>query len=456
MAGVEKSNTTIYHPMGNGQVERFNRTLLEMLGTLQSVQKANWKTHIPTIVHAYNCTRHESTGFSPFYLLFGRQPRIPIDLLLGSESSEGGKSYEVFVASLRERLRFAYGLAQSKVTKAQAQQKSNFDLRARNNRLFVGDRVLVRNVGLKGKNKLADRWKEDVYIVQAQTDEQIPVYQVKLEHGKGKLKTLHRNLLLPIGHIPVVDTLQNEAAIPTPCRPIPAPRRSIPSPPSIDEEESDILIPTPFRPIPAPRKPIPAPSKPILVTHRSIPSTPSIDPVIDQESGLDQTDKTWSTIDSESSESHNSEVSSDENDHQEVHIPISTPNTPIPATRRSKRKVRPPDRFNPSAYHFHQKAEFVAEFINHVLPVVFDQTEALSSFRNFTKLFQQLCSVSAGEDVTVSYLCKYQLCIYVYVFSSMLCFPAHCNVCCRAFYVLIHSAHSISRDLIPSSFGVTS
>jgi hypothetical protein len=202
--------------------------------------------------------------------------------------------------------------------------------------LFVGDRVLVRNVGLKGKNKLADRWKEDVYIVQAQTDEQIPVYQVKLEHGKGKLKTLHRNLLLPIGHIPVVDTVQNEAAIPTPCRPIPAPRRSIPSPPSIDEEESDILIPTPFRPIPAPRKPIPAPRKPILVTHRSIPSTPSIDPVIDQESGLDHTDETWSTRDSESSESQNSEVSSDENDHQEVHIPIATPNTPIPAARRSK------------------------------------------------------------------------------------------------------------------------
>ncbi len=259
---------------------------------------------------------------------------------------------------------------------------------------------------------------------------------------------MHRNLLLPIGHIPVVDTLQNEAAIPTPCRPIPAPRRSIPSPPSIDEEESDIIIPTPFRPIPAPRKPIPAPRKPILVTHRSIPSTPSID----QESGLDRTDETWSTVDSESSESQNSEVSSDENDHQEVHIPISTSNTPIPATRRSKRKVRPPDRFNPNAYHFHQKAEFVAEFINRVLPVA----ETLSSFRNFTKLFQQLCSVSAGEDVTVSYLCKYQLCIYVYVFSSMLCFPAHCNVCCRAFYVLIHSAHSISRDLIPSSFGVTS
>ena len=54
IARVEKSRTTPYHPMGNSQVVRFNQTLLKMLGTLEEYQKSDWKTHVPTLVHAYD------------------------------------------------------------------------------------------------------------------------------------------------------------------------------------------------------------------------------------------------------------------------------------------------------------------------------------------------------------------------------------------------------------------
>ena len=70
LLGVQKTKTTPYHPQGNGMTERFNRTLLSMLGTLKPEQKANWAVHVPSLVHAYNCSRHESTGFSPYYLIF--------------------------------------------------------------------------------------------------------------------------------------------------------------------------------------------------------------------------------------------------------------------------------------------------------------------------------------------------------------------------------------------------
>ena len=70
--GISKSCITPYHPMGNGITERFNRILISMLGTLQQDQKSDWKINIGSLVHAYNAIKHETTGFSPFYTIKGR------------------------------------------------------------------------------------------------------------------------------------------------------------------------------------------------------------------------------------------------------------------------------------------------------------------------------------------------------------------------------------------------
>lgn len=65
LMGIHKIRTTPYHPRGN-PVERFNHTLLSMLGTLKECDKVHWSSFVKPLVHTYNCTKHDSTGFTPY------------------------------------------------------------------------------------------------------------------------------------------------------------------------------------------------------------------------------------------------------------------------------------------------------------------------------------------------------------------------------------------------------
>ncbi|KAK3755142.1 hypothetical protein QZH41_020562, partial [Actinostola sp. cb2023] len=197
IARTSRTRTTPYHPMGNGMCERFNRTLLHMLGTLGKEQKANWKDFVAPVVHAYNATKHESTGVSPFYLMFGRHPRLAIDVQFGHDPNGfPRKKHSVFVDDLRKRLDYAYKLAKVKAKSSAERQKKTYDGRKpTSNKLSPGDKVLVKNVTPKGK--LDNFWEDDIYIVVAKLNEEIPVYQIQREDGKGRVRTLHRNLLLP-------------------------------------------------------------------------------------------------------------------------------------------------------------------------------------------------------------------------------------------------------------------
>ena len=83
LMGTQKIWTSLYHPQTNDQCERFNSTLINMLGMLPSEKKSEWKNHIGTLVHAYNCTRNSAMGFSPYHLMYGRQPSLLVDVTLG-------------------------------------------------------------------------------------------------------------------------------------------------------------------------------------------------------------------------------------------------------------------------------------------------------------------------------------------------------------------------------------
>lgn len=111
IVGVKKVRTTPYHSRGN-PVEWFNRTLLGMLGTLKSQEKAHWKDFVKPLVHAYNCTKHETTGFTPYKLMFRHQPRLPVDLIFNtSVKRDSPKFHSQYVQSLKTHLQESYKLA---------------------------------------------------------------------------------------------------------------------------------------------------------------------------------------------------------------------------------------------------------------------------------------------------------------------------------------------------------
>uniref|UniRef100_A0A3B3SXZ0 Gypsy retrotransposon integrase-like protein 1 n=1 Tax=Paramormyrops kingsleyae TaxID=1676925 RepID=A0A3B3SXZ0_9TELE len=203
-SGVQGSHTTPYHPQGNGQVERFNRTLLSMLRTLPETAKANWKTSLTQVVSAYNCTRNEVTGFAPYYLLFGRTPRLPIDIMFGVPAKDHSSSHHSYAEDWRERMREAYKLASKVSTREKERGKTLYDKKVYGAELLPGNRVLVRNFREKGgPGKLRPFWEEQVYVVAQRKYQDSPVYEVRPESGKGKTRILHRNLLLPCDYLPV-------------------------------------------------------------------------------------------------------------------------------------------------------------------------------------------------------------------------------------------------------------
>ena len=160
LMGVQKIQTSPYHLQTNGQCEWFNSTLINMLGTLPKEKKSEWKNHIGTLVHAYNCTQISATGFSPYYLMFGRQPCLPVDVALGL-AAHTIKEPETtkFVWKLREWTKWAHKKPEAFQAKEAQRHKCNYDRKSRAAALEVGDTVLVHVTAFKGYHKMQDRWE---------------------------------------------------------------------------------------------------------------------------------------------------------------------------------------------------------------------------------------------------------------------------------------------------------
>ena len=122
--GVNKSQTSAYHPQGDGMVERLNRSLLQLLRTYVNIDKeADWERYLPLALYAYRTAVHSTTGVSPFELMFGRQPTLNMAKLSGVTAFDPA-SYQ---AQLHAKLAELQDLVELNITEAGCEQKSAYD-----------------------------------------------------------------------------------------------------------------------------------------------------------------------------------------------------------------------------------------------------------------------------------------------------------------------------------------
>ena len=177
--GVQKLRTSPYHAQTNSQVEHMNQTIIRMIGKLEEDKKACWSEHLLELLLAYNTTCSTVTGYSPYYLLFGRRSRIPVDYLFPTlRDSPHQTKMEVSVAAMQKRLKEAFALARHLTSEEAAKQCCYYDRKAGAVAIQPGDIVMVCTNGFVGKWKVKDQWEDRGFIIESQLEDW-PIYKVK-------------------------------------------------------------------------------------------------------------------------------------------------------------------------------------------------------------------------------------------------------------------------------------
>ena len=296
-----------------------------------------------------------------FFLMFGRNPNLPVDIAFGIKQDKREPQTK-YVQRLRKQLLEAYKLALNQTSSSQEKQKNRYDIKTRGSVLQIGDKVLVKRLAFDGKHKLTNYWEDDAYIVIDQPNSDIPVYKVRKENNEGKVRTLHRNLLLPIGFISEENMRRNERQ--TACdsevkksqRPVPKPRKSrkvIPAAKNISESESESSSSDDELWLTSGNQTLP--SHDIEDTQQNA----AAEDVFEENENLDNTGVT---------EEEDDEIESDEN--TEVQTQVS------PQIRRSNRIRKPPDWLSSgnyvtksatgisTGYDWKERADFAMQIIN--------------------------------------------------------------------------------------------
>ena len=188
---IKSIKTTPWHPQTNGLVEKFNGTLKNMLRKLVIEQPKTWDKVIPALLFAYREVPQESTGFSPFEMLYGRTVKGPMSILRQTWTEEKPDSElqttVEYVYNLRNRIEETCKIAKENVMKASKRQAKFYNRHAKMREFTPGTKVLLL-LPVK-RNKLEISWQGPFEVL-----EKINQFDYKIKMTKTT-KIFHINLL---------------------------------------------------------------------------------------------------------------------------------------------------------------------------------------------------------------------------------------------------------------------
>ena len=188
---IRRIRTSPYHPQTDGLVERFNGTLKSMLRKFVGNNQKDWDSYLPYVLFAYREVPQESTGFSPFELLYGRRVRGPLDVLRECWTGEEQNRETVEqLLDVQERMREVTGLVRENLQKAQQRQKRHYDRGAQEQKIAVGDEVLV--LLPHPQNRLKLEWMGPFEVTKQVGDVD---YEVATHGRRNARKIYHVNLM---------------------------------------------------------------------------------------------------------------------------------------------------------------------------------------------------------------------------------------------------------------------
>ena len=138
----------------------------------------------------------ETTGFSPYFLIYGRQPWLPIDIEYGVSLTDLYSDCKSYAAKLEHRLKWVYEAAQKYIDKETTRYKKYYDKNFHCAILRKGDLVLVQINKFGTDHKIADKWEQDPWEVLSQKDDS-PLLTIK-NVTTNEICELHRNMLFPL------------------------------------------------------------------------------------------------------------------------------------------------------------------------------------------------------------------------------------------------------------------
>ena len=195
LLGINKSRTTPYHPQSDGLVERFNRTLLDMLSKSVGDYPSQWEHHIRRLCLAYNTSVNPTTGHTPFFLMFGRQVRMPVDIMYGTPGVSSAPVPK-YVAELRDSLTSAYQQVRTTTAAKLKRQKEFYDRKVHGQPFDKGDLVWLNSPAVpKGKpKKLHCPWTGPFKVVGRLSE---AVYRIQHTRNRRKRRVVHFDRLKP-------------------------------------------------------------------------------------------------------------------------------------------------------------------------------------------------------------------------------------------------------------------